>query len=258
MTEDALRQQIIAANDNGGPATITLGADIALTGSLPPIEVNIDFVGTNTPTNWAINANSLGRVFTVYQGTVTITNLRILNARAIGGAGGGGTFPGGGGLGAGAAIFVAGGATLTTTNLVIQNAAAQGGAGGAFTGAGLGGGGGGGVGGAGGASLGLGGGGGGGFAGAGGAGGGGCAERRRWRRRSAGRRRRGGRDRRRWWRRRPLVAPAVPVVPTLFSYKVVEAAVVESRRPERLAGPLPGAPVGAARVVTAARPAWPD
>jgi autotransporter-associated beta strand protein len=170
-TEGELRTAISDASASGAPTTITLNADITLTGALPPILADITFVGTGTP-NRVIDANNVARVFTIVTGNVVITDLTIRNARHVGGAGGAGQFPGGGGLGAGAAIFVSASSTLTTTNLVIENAASVGGAGGAFV-AGAGGGGGGGFAGPGGASTvgSGGGGGGGGFAGAGGAGG---------------------------------------------------------------------------------------
>ncbi len=137
-TEAGLRDAILAAND-AGSGTITLLGPITLTGSLPPIQSNITFVGSS----FSIDAANLGRVFTIVEGTVTIANLTILNARTVGGAGGAGSFPGGGGAAVGAAIFVGNGATLTTTNVAIQNASAQGGNGGAVTASGGGGGGGG-------------------------------------------------------------------------------------------------------------------
>jgi fibronectin-binding autotransporter adhesin len=168
-TEAQLRAAIIAAHE-GGSQDIALGANIVLTGSLPHIQTDLNIASSAPGVVRTIDANFVGRVFTIVEGTVTITDVRIVNARAIGGAGGAGTFPGGGGGGVGAAIYVGNAGVLTTTNLSIENAAAQGGAGGAFV-PGVGGGGGGGLVGAGGAAAGLGGGGGGGYAGPGGQGG---------------------------------------------------------------------------------------
>ena len=88
VDEAGLRAAIIAAND-AGSGTITLGASIALTASLPPIQASIAFVGGS----FIINAANLGGVFTIVEGTVTIANLTIQNARTVGGAGGAVAFP---------------------------------------------------------------------------------------------------------------------------------------------------------------------
>ena len=87
--EVGLRNAILAANASGGPATITLGANIMLTGSLPPIQATVDVHRRELHHN----AATLGRVFTIVEGTVTIANLTIQNARTVGGAGGAGSFP---------------------------------------------------------------------------------------------------------------------------------------------------------------------
>lgn len=179
--EGQLRSAIFAAN-NGGDATINIAGAITLTQSLPMITASITVNGQGQ----TLNANGSGRAFFVQSGTVSISNLTVNNTVAQGGAGGSTPVDsvgaaGGGGLGAGAAVFVNSAATVRLTNVTVGNASAMGGAGGAGSGVpstggnggGGGGGGGGGMGGAGGSSSSsdFGGGGGGGYSGAGGIGG---------------------------------------------------------------------------------------
>lgn len=136
--ESALIAAIVAANGapSGSLNTITLGDDISLSQSLPMIASNITFVGAN----FVIDAGSAYRVFLVASGTVSLANLTIANAVATGGTGGAGTLTdlaaatgapsGGGGLGAGAALFVNTGATVTVSNVTFSGASATGGSGG--------------------------------------------------------------------------------------------------------------------------------
>ena len=122
----------------GGPYTVELQNDVTLTRSLPSIRTSSPGDGTAWVTihgnGHQIDATQSGRVFVIASGIVAIDNLRIVNARAHGGNGGdahlGGS--GGGGLGAGAAIFVNAGAVLHTTSVTIENAEAIGGNGGAI------------------------------------------------------------------------------------------------------------------------------
>jgi uncharacterized protein with beta-barrel porin domain len=124
----------------------------------------------NATSNVTVNGNGftldgggVQRGFFVYSGAVTINNLIIQNAIALGGAGGNGNEGGGGGMGAGGALFIASGAGVTVNNVQLNGNSANGGAGGTSNGAtGFGGGGGLGGGGGNGGSSGVGGGGGGG------------------------------------------------------------------------------------------------
>lgn len=178
-SETELRDTIIAARDFSQSATITFGADIELTRSLPMIVSNagIEIDGAG----FTLNANNTGRAFFIQSGEVAISNLIIKDAFSHGGHGGSGAQQsgnrsggGGGGLGAGAAVFVNTGAHVQLSEVSIQSASAVGGNGGSVTTTtvlALGGGGGGGIGGDGGTGR-NGGGGGGGYEGTGGAGGG--------------------------------------------------------------------------------------
>ena len=133
-SEADLRAAIFAINDGGADTTITLTADITLARSLPMITRSLTVAGGGH----AIDAAHTGRVFFVQGGTAGIGNLTIANALAQGGKGGDGGSGssvadgagGGGGLGAGAAVFVNGGATVFLSGVVVGSAAAVGGAGG--------------------------------------------------------------------------------------------------------------------------------
>ena len=132
---------------------VNIDANITLTQSLPMIRGDGVHTITINGLGHTIDANGTGRVFFVESGKVTIDNIRVDNALAQGGNGGGSNAEfgsgGGGGLGAGAALFVNSGATVTLTAVQFSDAAARGGDGGIETNTigGAGGGGGGGLGG---------------------------------------------------------------------------------------------------------------
>ena len=65
-----------------------------------------------------------------YEGDVTIQNLTVAGARAVGGAGGKGLIGGGGGAGLGGGLFVASGANVTLSDVLFSGDSATGGAGG--------------------------------------------------------------------------------------------------------------------------------
>ena len=166
-TEADLRTAIFTSNTNGDPTnTINITGDIALTQSLPMITDDVTINGGGN----TIDAQNNGRVFFVQAGTASISDVTVNNARARGGDGG--EHGGGGGLGAGAAVFVNDGASASLAGVTIGTASAEGGVGGSDSGGGIGGGGGGGLGGDGGDKRINNGGGGGGYAGTGGSGGG--------------------------------------------------------------------------------------
>jgi hypothetical protein len=180
-TEAQLRQAIFSARGAIASVTITLGADITLSQSLPMLAC--PFPLTINGQGHTLDGASAWRAFFIQSGTVAIQNITIAHVKAQGGAGGAGgkaasgsasSGGGGGGLGAGAAVFVNSGATVTLQDVSVQNAAAVGGAGGGVVsvagGIATGGGGGGGMGGNGGGASASGGGGGGGYMGSGGVG----------------------------------------------------------------------------------------
>lgn len=146
--------------------TITLG------GPLPPIVRNLTIDGGQFSGGTAritIDGNSTYRAFWAKNGTATLANLQIQNAKAQGGAGGSGVFTvgGGGGAGLGAGLFIDG-ASVNAANDYFLDDAVSGGAGGTLTSGGAkNGGGGGGLGGSGGNGTTSGGGGGGGITGSG-------------------------------------------------------------------------------------------
>ena len=174
----SLRDAINQANVAGGTITFNLPANStiatsAANGALPPINNNVTIDGSGS-SGLVISGGNANRVFFVLSGTVAISNLTIANGSAQGGAGASGVAPGGGGLGAGGAIFVNAGST-TVSNVAFSNNTATGGAAGVGLRPGsgtAGGGGGGGLGGSGGSGGQDAGGGGGGFSGGGGGGGG--------------------------------------------------------------------------------------
>ena len=87
-----------------------------------------------------IDGGGAFRPFFALDGSASISNVTINNARAAGGSGATG---GGGGLGAGGGLFVNNGATVSISNVSFSNSSAVGGAGAATTGSVAGGGGGG-------------------------------------------------------------------------------------------------------------------
>jgi hypothetical protein len=110
--------------------TIQFGANITLTGFLPVIDKDLVFDGGGR----TLDGAGAWRAFFVSSGNVSISNLRIQNAVARGGAGGTGnqaTSAGGGGLGAGGALFVRTGAAVTLAGITLAGNQAIGGNGGA-------------------------------------------------------------------------------------------------------------------------------
>ena len=139
---------------------------IALAGPLPAMSANM-IVDGGTYGNVILNEGGHYRAFWAQSGTIVLANLKIENALAQGGNGGGPTYGGGGGAGLGAGLFVDA-ATVNVVNDLFAGMSANGGNGGSYSSITLDGGGGGGLGGNGGSdATGAGGGGGGGILGAG-------------------------------------------------------------------------------------------
>jgi hypothetical protein len=118
--------------------TIAFTNNITLTSNLPPVQTSVTFLG-----NGATLTGSGARGLFVYSGTVSIENLTITSASAVGATGGTGTGGGGGGLGAGGALFVGSAANVTLSSVQLISNSAQGGSGGGGNGSNGGGGGGG-------------------------------------------------------------------------------------------------------------------
>jgi hypothetical protein len=127
-TEDALNRAIRAADTlTSGSATIVFGNDI--TESVDPTAFNLHSGVSVTldGAGYALDGNDAHRGLFVYAGTVTIENLTIANAHAVGGDGGSG---GGGGAGLGGGIFVASAGAVTLSAVTFSGNAAIGGSGG--------------------------------------------------------------------------------------------------------------------------------
>jgi hypothetical protein len=135
QTAGTLSYAIQQANaDPGSTINFNLsgGTTINLSGPLRPIDANMTIDGAGTA-GLTINGGGTAAAFFVNSGTVTIKNLAVNNANAIGGTGGtGGTGGGGGGggLGAGGALFVGSSANVTIQNVTFDQNKATGGTGG--------------------------------------------------------------------------------------------------------------------------------
>ena len=111
-----------------------------MSSSLPALNngsgsIVVDGSGAN---NLTISGNNTRRVFFVYAGNVTISNLNVANGLAKGGNGGADPLNGGGGgLGAGGALFVNQGANVTVQDVTFNGNSAVGGAGGTLSGGGV-------------------------------------------------------------------------------------------------------------------------
>jgi hypothetical protein len=135
--------------DLGGPSSVPgfayifdFTAGFTLSSELFAINLAAGDTLTINGDGQTMNGGGMQRGFFVYAGDVTIENLTILDAVAIGGAGGSGAVAGGGGAGLGGGLFIAAGATVALDAVTFSSDGAIGGAGGALVGYGYGGGGG--------------------------------------------------------------------------------------------------------------------
>jgi hypothetical protein len=150
---EGLEQAILAVDaESSGSYTIDLTAGVTLTADLSALDLLSGVSVTIDGGGNVLDGGGQHRGLFVESGTVTITDLTIQHAVAIGGAGGAGGAGGGGGLGAGGGLYVASAGTVALAGVSFLDDGAVGGAGGAGTGnPGSSGGGGGGLGGGGGA-----------------------------------------------------------------------------------------------------------
>ena len=128
---------INSANASGDAVnTITLTANIALTGTLPILNPQSGSQLVIEGRKKTIDGGSSERIFFANTGDIAIRDITLANAKAQGGNGGeGGDGGGGGGMGAGGALFVRGdldghaGASVTLRNVEVVDNAAVGGSG---------------------------------------------------------------------------------------------------------------------------------
>jgi len=109
------------------------GQTIGLSSHLPAIVTSSDSSLTILGNGVTIDGGGTVPVFSLAQGSATITDFIIQNGLSKGGAGGSGQTGGGGGTGGGGALFINSGATMTISTLNLNNNQAVGGAGGAGT-----------------------------------------------------------------------------------------------------------------------------
>jgi hypothetical protein len=158
----SLREAVTYANSKAGADVITFasgvaGGVIALGGMLPLIDSDMTIDGGTA--GITIDGQDQHRIFFINSGTVTLSNLTLEDGLAKGGDGGSSVNPGGGGMGAGGAIFIRGSLgghtapVVTLDGVDITSSSAIGGNGGAPAGGGVHGGGGGGLGGNGGSGI---------------------------------------------------------------------------------------------------------
>lgn len=142
ITDFADLQAAIKAIDVGGSASAsntTYTFNFALSGT-NTVALTQQLAAINLASNSTLTVEGNGATLDgqhqynglfAYAGGVTIKNLTIANAKAIGGAGGSGITGGGGGAGLGGGLFVAQNANVTLSNVGFTGDSATGGAGGA-------------------------------------------------------------------------------------------------------------------------------
>jgi hypothetical protein len=134
-------QSITEGTDTGSTAviggqTVDLPPDLFALNLQPGVSLTIDGAG------FTLDGAGQYRGLLAYAGNISVDDLSISDADAIGGAGGSGAAPGGGGAGLGGGLFVAAGASVTIDAVTFSSDAAIGGAGGVVSTTGGGGGGG--------------------------------------------------------------------------------------------------------------------
>ncbi len=147
-----LALQNVVVDDTIIDCSMIAGETISLSTPLPAIGKNSSTL-TILGYGVTIDGGSAHPVFSLGQGSATISDLTIQNGLSQGGPGGSGFTSGGGGTGGGGALYVHEGTVMTISTVALNTNQASGGAGGAGHAAGTSGGGGGGFGGGGGGSA---------------------------------------------------------------------------------------------------------
>ena len=123
----SLRSQV-ATCGKGGTITFASGLTRVVVSQGQDIQF-IQNLTINGGSGVTIDAGSSSRIFFMFGGAITLTNLTLQNGLAKGGDGGNGDPAGGGAAGMGGAVFVNGG-TLISGNVIFSGNRAQGGSGG--------------------------------------------------------------------------------------------------------------------------------
>lgn len=118
-----LSQAILAARSTPGNDRIFITGSITLTGTLPVLNGEVELIGTGQTGAVISGANGVNRLFKASGGNIRFSNLTLQNGVAQGATGING---GGGGLGAGGALFVEN-ATVEINNVAFRNNTARGG-----------------------------------------------------------------------------------------------------------------------------------
>ncbi|VTU25236.1 hypothetical protein H6CHR_02353 [Variovorax sp. PBL-H6] len=122
----------LAACIAGNDSVIDLTASITLTRNLPVLSRSVTINGgQNQNQSFMLDGDGKYRGLVIGAGTTTVNNLIMQNLRAQGGNGGTDYIPGGGGMGAGGAVFVMTSAGADLNNVRIIGSSAVGGSGGA-------------------------------------------------------------------------------------------------------------------------------
>ncbi len=118
-----LSQAILATRGTPGSDRIFITGSITLTGTLPVLNGDVELIGTGQTGAVISGTNGVNRLFKASGGNVRFSNLTLQNGVAQGATGVNG---GGGGLGAGGALFVED-ATVEINNVQFRNNTARGG-----------------------------------------------------------------------------------------------------------------------------------
>jgi hypothetical protein len=129
-----LQVDTLSQQSPGGSYTIVVDGSIGLSSQLTAINLgagtSLTIEGINGGT---IDGGGQYNGLFVYAGTVTVADLAIQNARAVGGNGGSGTDGGGGGAGLGGGLFVSSNGDVSLTDVTFSGDSATGGIGGGLS-----------------------------------------------------------------------------------------------------------------------------
>lgn len=133
-TAAELAQDITDLSGQTGSFTITIGADFTFDRQIGPLSMGAGGTLAIAGGGHTLSGAGSYQGLFVAAGTVSIDSLTLANMKAQGGAGGSAHYAGGGGMGAGGALFVGSGANVSLTDVGFSSNQATGGAGGTSSG----------------------------------------------------------------------------------------------------------------------------